>query len=133
MAFHKNGELQFQNDAGECRNESHRVAARRALKKMPTQEGVQTLALTYRMLSEPLRLRIVLALMHGELCVQQILEISGASQSSTSHQLRILKDNGMVKCHREGQNVFYALTDEHIHDIIALGVKHLSCKGEGNE
>lgn len=133
MALRKMGELQLASNDEACKNQTHQAAVRRCLKKMPTEEGVEKLSLTYRMLSEPLRLKIVLALMNGELCVQHMLEVTAASQSSISHQLRILKDNGIVKCRREGQNVFYALTDGHIHAIIALGVKHLACKGEEDE
>ena len=133
MALKKTGEIQLQSNGAVCKNQTHQSSVRRSIKKMPTAEGVERLSLTYRMLSEPLRLKIVLALMNGELCVQHILEVTTASQSSTSHQLRVLKDNGIVKCRREGQNVFYALVDGHIHDIIALGVKHLACKGEEDE
>ena len=126
MAMEKSGEICLVTNE---KKGGVRGQTRRALKKMPSAEGVERLAQIYRMFGEPIRLKILLALMNGELCVQHILEGAGASQSATSHQLRILKDNGIVKCRREGQNVFYSLLDQHMFDIIALGVKHLACEG----
>ena len=131
MSFEKSGEISMMS-SGEGKNAMHRTQPRRGFKKMPSAEGIERLAQVYRMLGEPIRLKIVLSLMNGEQCVQHILEGVGATQSATSHQLRILKDNGIVKCRREGQNVFYSLLDQHIYDIIALGVKHLGCEG-GNQ
>ncbi len=84
----------------------------------------------FRMLSEPSRLKIVLALLGGELCVCHILQSVGGTQSALSHQLRILKDNRVLRARREGQNVYYSLADEHVRQMVAVGLKHSDCGGE---
>ena len=83
----------------------------------------------FRMLSEPSRLKIVLTLLSGELCVYHILQAVGGTQSALSHQLRILKDNRVLRARREGQNVYYSLADEHVRQMVAIGLQHSGCGG----
>jgi ArsR family transcriptional regulator len=83
----------------------------------------------FRMLSEPSRLKIVLTLLSGELCVYHILQAVGGTQSALSHQLRILKDNRVLRARREGQNVYYSLADEHVRQMVAIGLQHSDCGG----
>ena len=83
----------------------------------------------FRMLSEPSRLKIVLTLLGGELCVYHILQAVGGTQSAVSHQLRILKDNRVLRARREGQNVYYSLADEHVRQMLAIGLQHSDCGG----
>ena len=68
---------------------------------------------------------IVLALSYGELCVDHIVKCVNLSQSSVSHQLRILKDNQIIKFRKEKQNVIYYLYDDHIMEIINLVREHV--------
>ncbi|MBR2341404.1 MAG: helix-turn-helix transcriptional regulator [Clostridia bacterium] len=82
----------------------------------------------FRMLGEPSRLRIVLALMKGESCVYHLVEACGGTQSGISHQLRVLKDNKIVKARRAGQNVFYSIADEHIFKMVEVGIEHVDCE-----
>ena len=79
----------------------------------------------FRMLSEPSRLKIVLTLLSGELCVYHILQAVGGTQSALSHQLRVLKDNRVVQARRVGQNIYYSLADEHVKQIIECGMDHI--------
>ena len=83
----------------------------------------------FRMLSEPSRLKIVLALLGGELCVYHILQAVGGTQSAVSHQLRVLKDNRVLRARRDGQNVYYSLADEHVRQMLAIGLQHSDCGG----
>jgi ArsR family transcriptional regulator len=78
-----------------------------------------------KVLSEPSRLKIVLALSKGEMCVYHIVEAVNSNQSAVSHQLRILKDNNIVKSKRDGQSIVYSLIDEHIMQIISLVKIHV--------
>ncbi len=96
--------------------------------EMPTSEELERTCNVFRMLGEPSRLKIVLALLRGEMCVYHLVECCGGTQSGTSHQLRILKDNRVVKSRREGQNVLYSLADEHIAKILELGRAHTDCE-----
>ena len=83
----------------------------------------------FRMLSEPSRFKIVYALRGGELCVYHILQAVGGTQSAISHQLRVLKDNRVLRARRDGQNVYYSLADEHIKQIVEMGLCHGECGG----
>ena len=96
-----------------------------------TQQEVEEVCLVFRMLAEPMRMKIVLALLEGEMCVYHLTEACGGTQSGTSHQLRILRDNRVVKAKRLGQSVEYSIADEHIRNIVEMGLAHLHCKTEG--
>ncbi len=91
---------------------------------------LEKICAVFRMLSEPTRLKIVLALMQGEMCVYHLAEVSGGTVSGISHQLRVLRDNNIVKAKRIGKNVEYAIADEHVREMVSMGIKHLNCKAE---
>lgn len=110
--------------------DEHEETVSRAKKAMPAEENIERVCNSFRVIGEPSRLRIVLALLQGEMCVYHIVEACGGTQSGVSHQLRVLKDNRIVKSRREGQNVLYSIADEHIVKIIALSEEHLNCKPE---
>ncbi len=92
-------------------------------------ERAERICDVFRMLSEPSRLKIVLSLLSGELCVYHILQAVGGTQSALSHQLRVLKDNRVLRARREGQNVYYSLADEHVRQMLAIGLQHSECGG----
>ena len=100
------------------------------LSVFPDEEKAERICDVFRMLSEPSRLKIVVALLDGELCVYHILEAVGGTQSAVSHQLRVLKDNRVVRARRAGQNVYYSLADEHVCQIVRMGLQHGACGGE---
>ena len=60
----------------------------------------------------------------GERSVSDLQEVGKVSQSAISHQLRLLRDRGLVTARREGQRVFYSLSDEHVADLISIGLSH---------
>ena len=105
----------------------HKVRATEAKENCLSEENLTRVCNLFRVLSEPSRLKIVLALKAGELCVYHIVEACGGTQSAVSHQLRVLKDNGVIKSRREGQNVLYSLADGHIMEILQISEAHLSC------
>ena len=106
----------------------HEERVLEAMASMPSEEVVLEMADIFRMLGEPSRLRIVLALTKGESCVYHLVEACGGTQSGVSHQLRVLKDNKIVKSRRAGQSVFYSIADEHILKMLAIGIEHVDCK-----
>ena len=63
----------------------------------------------------------------GELCVDHITEAVGGNQSAVSHQLKILKDNKIIKSRRNGQNVLYSVSDWHVLTMIGVAKEHLNC------
>ena len=64
-------------------------------------------------------------LLQEELCVRDIADALGMTQSAVSHQLRILKDADLVDRRREGKTIYYRLSDEHVRTIVAQGFEHL--------
>lgn len=89
-------------------------------------DDAATLAGLFRTLGDPNRLRIISVLMHHELCVHDITELVGLSQSAVSHQLRVLRQMRLVRTRREGRNVYYALDDEHVRELFRLSLEHIS-------
>ena len=83
------------------------------------------LALTYKVLGDPNRLKIVMALRKVEMCVCDLAAFTGLTDSAVSHQLRRLKDLALVKSRREGQIIYYALDDEHVERLLAIGLEHI--------
>ena len=112
----------------ECNHEGEHVAlAARAKRNMPADGDIERVASSFKSISEPCRLKILFALRQGELCVLHIVEAVGGTQSAVSHQLRLLKANGIVKSRREGQNILYSLADEHVVAVLELACAHLHC------
>ena len=83
------------------------------------------LAQTYKALGDPTRLKIVMALEGGEMCVCDLAAFLGLSESAVSHQLRRLKDLALVKHRREGQILFYSLDDDHVAALLKVGLEHV--------
>ena len=100
-------------------------AAADIAKNMPAEEYLYDLADLFRIFGDTTRIRILYSLFDGELCVGDISTILGMSQSSVSHQLRILKDSKLVKFRRDGKSIFYSLDDDHVRYILDLGMEHL--------
>ena len=110
----------------ECiKHDQHEIIVEIAKKEMYSEECIFDICNILKVLSEPSRLKIVLALSKGEMCVYHIVEAVNSNQSAVSHQLRILKDNNIVKSKRDGQSIVYSLTDEHIMQIISLVKIHV--------
>lgn len=93
--------------------------------EQPRDELLQKLADFYTVFSDCTRVKVLYQLMDGEKCVGDIAEGVGISQSATSHQLRFLKQMGVVAGRREGKSVFYRLIDGHIETILSTGMEHV--------
>ena len=71
------------------------------------------------------RIKILYALFESELCVNDIAQVVGISQSAVSHQLRVLKTSKLVKFRRDGKAIYYSLDDAHVRSMISLGMDHV--------
>ncbi len=80
---------------------------------------------TYKVLGDPTRLKIVMALQTGEMCVCDLAAFLDVSESAVSHQLRRLYDRALVKKRREGQVLYYSLDDDHVADLLRIGLEHI--------
>jgi ArsR family transcriptional regulator len=97
------------------------VTARAALAAMPP---VPEVAGLFALLADPTRLRLLSALASGELCVCDLAATTGINRTTVSHQLRTLREGRLVRSRREGRVIFYALDDDHVRDLLALGIAH---------
>jgi len=92
---------------------------------MPTSDELFALEELYRALGDSSRIRVVSALRAAELCVCDLAELLGMSQSAISHQLRVLRNLRLVKYRREGRKAFYSLDDEHIEILLDIASEHV--------
>lgn len=92
---------------------------------MLDEEMVYDLADLFKIFSDSTRLKILCSLFGRNLNVTEITAATGVSQTAVSHQLRILKQNHLVKYTREGKQVVYSLSDDHVKTIIDCGIEHI--------
>jgi len=83
------------------------------------------LSLIYKALGDPTRLKIVLALCDGEMCVCDLASYLCLSESAVSHQLRRLRELSLIKNRRDGQILYYSLDDNHIAELLKVGLEHI--------
>lgn len=93
-----------------------------------SEEELYDLAELYKVFGDSTRIRILYTMFEQELCVNDIARQLSLSQSSVSHQLRILKTSKLVKSRRAGKSVYYSLDDEHVRSIISMGMEHIQEK-----
>lgn len=101
-----------------------RVAAVRA--DMPANGDVADLADVFGLLADPGRLRLLAALLGGELCVCDLAAAAGMSESATSHALRILRAHRVVSVRRAGRMAYYSLADAHVRMLLDLALTHVA-------
>nr|WP_230758895.1 metalloregulator ArsR/SmtB family transcription factor [Teretinema zuelzerae] len=93
--------------------------------RMPAEELLAELGDFFKTFGDSTRIRIVSALMYGELCVCDIAATLGASESAVSHQLRVLRQAKIVRSRRDGKQIFYSIDDEHVGILVSVGLEHL--------
>ena len=106
-------------------SESDRETVKNYDECMPDEEMLYDLADLFKVFSDTTRIKILYAIMPGELRVADIAEAIGATQSAVSHQLRILKAARLVRFQRDGKNVLYSLADDHVYTVLAQGMNHI--------
>ena len=92
---------------------------------MPDEVELYNLAELFKVFGDSTRIRILFVLFEAEVCVCDLAQSLNMTQSAISHQLKILKQNKLVKSRREGKSVFYSLADGHVRTIIAQGREHI--------
>lgn len=92
---------------------------------MPDEVELYNLAELFKVFGDSTRIRILYVLFEAEVCVCDLAQALNMTQSAISHQLKILKQNKLVKSRREGKSVFYSLADGHVRTIIAQGREHI--------
>ncbi len=92
---------------------------------MPTKNELERVSELFKVFSDTTRIRIICALFHSELCVNNLARVVDMSQSSVSHQLRYLKQMAIVSSTRKGTHILYKLQDDHVYQIFETGYKHI--------
>ena len=102
----------------------HEETVRAVMKSMPREERLDELADFFKVVGDTTRIKILHALLVAEMCVCDLSNLLNISQSAVSHQLRTLRQADLVSFRKQGKVVFYSLKDEHIRQIINLGLQH---------
>ena len=105
---------------------AHPDIVKRVRESSPAEDTLIDLAELFKVFGDSTRIRILCALLEGELCVCDIATLLGMTLSAISHQLRILRSAKLVDARREGKTVFYKLADDHVRLILAVGIEHIN-------
>lgn len=90
-------------------------------------ESARSIARFFQVLADPTRVRLVMALAHDEWCVSDLTLALGMDQPAVSHQLKYLRDQGLVNWTKNGRHVYYSLADDHLREILLSSLDHLNC------
>ena len=99
---------------------------KKVLDSQPAEEYLYDLAELFKVFGDSTRIRILYALFESELCVGDMAQLLGISQSAVSHQLKILKDAKLVRFRRDGKIIFYMLDDDHVRTMLSMGMEHVA-------
>lgn len=106
--------------------ETHESLLKIVNETIPDEADLYDLSELFKVFGDSTRIRILFVLFEAEVCVCDLAAALNMTQSAISHQLRILKQNKLVKSRREGKSVFYSLADAHVRTIIAQGLEHIT-------
>jgi len=104
----------------------HQEIVEQVQQTIPKDESLSQVAELFKVLGDRTRTRILHALFEAELCVCDLAYLLGMTQSSISHQLRVLKQAKLVKNRKEGKVVYYSLADDHVIRIFEQAFEHVN-------
>ena len=104
---------------------AHEDIVKKVQKEMPSEDTLYDLTELFRIFGDSTRIRILYVLFEAEMCVCDIAQLLGMTQSAISHQLRALTNARLVKARRDGKTVFYSLADDQVKTIIDQGNEHV--------
>ncbi len=103
----------------------HTEVIEQVLLHMPDEEKLYDLADFYKMFADSTRIKILWALEQQEMCVCDLAALLNMTKSAISHQLKTLRQEKLVKYRREGKNAIYSLLDEHVKNLLEIGLEHI--------
>lgn len=106
--------------------DSEKTACTTILQNLPDEDSLFDLAELFKIFGDSTRIKILFALLESDMSVNDIANELQMTQSAISHQLRILKTNGLVKYTRNGKSLIYSLADNHVTTILSQGIEHIS-------
>ena len=108
----------------------HKDILERTKKKMLSDKMFNKVSIFFKTVGDETRLKILYALDNNEMCVCDIAVLLNTTKSNVSHQLKLLKDNGLVKSRKCGKEVFYMLDDLHVSNVVEVATTHVIHKEE---
>lgn len=103
----------------------HEDNVKKAINELPDDELIADLSDMFKIFGDQTRVKILMALESGELCVCDIAAVMDMSQSAISHQLRVLKQSNIVKTRRQGKVMYYSISDDHVKEIFDIAIVHV--------
>ena len=103
----------------------HEDNVKKTINELPDDELIADLSDMFKIFGDQTRVKILMALESGEMCVCDIAAVMNMSQSAISHQLRVLKQSNIVKTRREGKVVYYSISDDHVKEIFDIAIVHV--------
>lgn len=107
-------------------NKYHCEGAKALETQIPSEDKAMALADFFKVFGDTTRIKILSLLLEAELCVHDIAILLNMEQSAISHQLRVLRQNNLVKVRRSGKSSHYSLIDHHVFEIIKMGLEHIN-------
>ena len=104
---------------------AHEALIAQVTESMPDEMMLYDLAELFKVFGDSTRIKILYVLFESEMCVQDISNVIGMTQSAVSHQLRVLKNSKLVKYRRDGKTIYYSLADGHVRSIMDQGLEHI--------
>lgn len=104
----------------------HQDTVDKVRRMLPDEDTLTRLSDLFKVFGDGTRIRILYALFEEEVCVCDLAQLLGMTQSAVSHQLRVLKQARLIRSRREGKTVFYALADEHVRTLLSNGTDHIN-------
>lgn len=92
---------------------------------MPSDDDIAGLADVFGLLADPGRLRVLVALLEGEMCVCDLAAVARTSESAVSHHLRLLRAHRVVQVRRAGRMAYYRLADAHVRLLLDVALTHI--------
>ena len=104
---------------------AHTELVERVKAALPAEDLLCDLAELFKVFGDSTRIKILYVLFESEMCVCDLAQLLGMTQSAISHQLRVLKNAKLISYRREGKTVFYSLSDDHVRTVLGEGMEHL--------
>jgi ArsR family transcriptional regulator len=121
--------IDMREEVCDC-NIIHKEVVESTKKKMLNDNMFNKVGTFFKIVGDDTRLKILYALDNNEMCVCDIANLLNMTKSSISHQLRLLKDNGLVRSRKVGKEVYYMLDDEHVSNVVEIASIHVIHKEE---
>ncbi len=106
--------------------EEHAALVEELSATLPDEDTLDEISELFKIFGDSTRIKILYVLHEGEMCVCDIATVLQMTQSAISHQLRVLRQNRLVRTRRAGKTVYYSLADDHVKTIIKMGIDHIS-------